>query len=570
MKFTIPMAALLACASAAAQVSSFDPATNLVTIPSVSVGAATFTAVQLRLRSDSTFELVGAAQQTPAAPGVAAYDVATSKLTLPAVKVGDNTFIDVKLQNTGNFVFVLEAVSPLPATVAAGVDAFVRAAEAQFATQVPTSGAERFALTDACWRSNGRTRANAVADFDANLQAYRQRDAYLVGRRLRNVQVLAVRTTENPDRSTRQEVDIEYEVVHTDGTTAVEHQRLVSGSSAGTPGCAVPQVSSAWRALGNQQLVQTAVRAHNLRDERYNLVNGAALSPAVTYRREVQFQITDPMGNATYVIVTGPGPTTTIGGVSYPFSMKFISPRLLMSAPEMQGKPGNFLNWTETDGFRNCRLASGALPVVHIVDCVADGATANSWGIGFTGTPDAAADQQFRNQGWVAGGVYRFDVYNDDGWKTVNGHASRTPAATYYDTLERLPFSFVEMAGRYPVFQRGSLTPAQIAANAVLAAPQPLSLSWTRPEALPNGRPMHLNQVWEFHQGARIGNAGTAFNPAYRTLNRSYPGSTSTGTTAFPVTPRQPDQANKSYTEYMLYFVDPTNGNAIQSRLSFQ
>ncbi len=570
MKFPTIGALLLVCASAQAQVTTYDPATNLVNIPSVTVGAASYTKVSLRLRSDSLFELAGAVEQKPAAPGVATYDLATNVLTVPAVKVGDNTFLDAKLLNTGNYVFSLLSINPLPAEVTAGVDAFARAVEAQFATQVPTSGAQRFALTDACWRSNGRTRANAVADFDANLQAYRQRDAYLVGRKVRNIQVLGLRDSVNADGSLRREVEVEWVVMHMDGTSATERQRLISGSSAGTPGCTGSQVSADFRALGNQQLVQTAVRAHNLRDERYSIVNGAALSPAVTFRREVQFQVTDPMGNATYVIVTGPGPSTTIGGVTYPFSMKFLSPRLLMSAPELQGKPGNFLNWTEADGFRNCRLASGALPVVHIVDCVTDGATSNSWGIGFTGTPDAAADQQFANQGWVAGAVYRFDIYGDDGWKTVNGHAGKKPIATYYDTLERLPFTFVEMAGKYPVMQLGGLTPAQIATNAVAAAPQPLSMTWTRTGALPNGRLMHLNQAWEFHQGARIGNPGTAFNPAFRNLNRIYPGSTSTGTTAFPVTPRLADQANKSYTEYMLYFIDPTNGNAIQSRISFQ
>jgi hypothetical protein len=56
------------------------------------------------------------------------------------------------------------------------------------------------------------------------------------------------------------------------------------------------------------------------------------------------------------------------------------------------------------------------------------------------------ADQGFASQGWGAGGIYRFDVYNDDRWKTVNGHVNKTPIATYFDALQRLPYTFVEMA----------------------------------------------------------------------------------------------------------------------------
>jgi hypothetical protein len=322
--------------------------------------------------------------------------------------------------------------------------------------------------------------------------------------------------------------------------------------------------------MNNQQLVQTAVRANNLREQRYNIANGAALAPAVRYRREVGFQISDPMGNATYVIVRGPGPTNTIDGVVYPFSMKFISPRLLKSAPELQGKPGNFLNWPDDDSFRYCSLASGSLvPVVHIVDCVAQGATANDWGIGYTDVADAAADARFVAQGWVAGGLYRFDVYNDDGWKSVNGHANKTPLATYYATLDRLPYSFVEMAGKYPVIDLGGLSPVQVTTNANSATPAPLALSWTRPGALP-GPVLQLFQGSEFHQGPKVGNPGATFNPAYRTLTRHYPGTLSTSTMNFPVTPRLPDQSSKTYTEYSLFFSEPGTFNSVRSRINFQ
>lgn len=561
----------MTAATAGAQVTSFDATTNVVTIPSVSVGAATFTNVTLQHLGNYVFTLTGATEQKPAAPGAANYDAVTGVLTLPAVRVGDTTYLDVTLQDNGQFVLTLLGATELPISLASDIAAFVKASEDLFATVVPSSGAARFAQTDACWAHNGRTRANAIADWNANAAEYAARDAYLVGRKVQNVQVLAVRNRVNLDGSSRREVDVQWDIVNRDGSMArASKETLISGSSAGTPACTTPQIGSALRAFGNQQLVQTAVRATNAREERYSITNGAALSPSVRFRRELQFQIVDPMGNANYVIVKGPGPTNTIDGVVYPFSMKFLSPRLLRSAPELQGKAGNFLNWMDDDGFRNCRLASGAVPVVHIVDCVVDGAGSNVWGWGFTATPDAAADQGFAAQGWLAGGVYRFDVYNDDGWKTVNGHAGKTPIATYYATLDRLPYTFVEMADRYPLINLGGLSGAQLAANANSATPAPLSLSWTRPATLPQWPLHHLFQVWEFHQGAKIGNPGTTFNPAYRTLTRAYPGTTATSMTNFPVTPRLPDQSSKTYTEYLLYFSEPGTFDTIQSRIVLQ
>lgn len=563
-------ATLFACASAQAQVSVYDASTSVVTIPSVSVGAASYTNVTLRNRGEFVFELLGATEQKPAAPGAATYDTGTGVLTLPAVKVGNATFLDVTLKDIGNYVFTLQTATELSASVTAELEAYTREVERQYATAVPPTGVARMALTDSCWRGNGRTRANAIADYDTNFAAYAQRDAYFIGRTVRNLQVLALRSSTNSDRSARREIDVQYDIFLRDGTVLHDTQTLISGSSSGTPGCSVAQNSATLRALGNQQLVQTSVRANNMRDERYSLTSGNALSPAVQYRREVQFQITDPMGNASYVIVTGPGPTTTINGTVHPFSLKFLSPRLLMSAPELQGKPGNFLNWLETDSFRNCRLASGALPVVAVVDCVGQGATANSWGIGFTPNANAASDQAFAAQGWVAGGVYRFEVYADDGWKTVNGHVGKTPIGIYYATLDRLPYSFVEMTDKYPRINLGGMSTAQLAANATSATPAPLSISWTPPGLLSSGRSMHFFQGWEFHQGAKAGNAGTAFNPAYRTINFTYPGTTATSTSNWPVTPLQPGQSNKSYTEYNLYYAEPGTFNTIQSRISLQ
>jgi len=556
--------------AASAQVATYDPSSGLLSIPAVRVGSAAYTQVTLRDKGGYVFELQSATDQKPAAPQLASYDAASRLLVLPAVRVGGTTYLDVQLVDQGSYVFTLQSATAQPDSVTAELAKFAADLEAQFANGAPASGAARLSLVDACWRSNGTTRSYSIADFDANLASIQQRDAYTVGRKIRNMQLLSLRQQSFADGTQRRELQVSYDLVYRDGSVhRGERQTLITGTSAGTPGCTTPENSSRLRALGNQQLLAVAVRANNTRDQRYAVANGNTLTPAVNYRREVQFQITDPMGNATYVIVTGPGPTLTLGSQVLPFSMKFLSPRLLQSAPELQGRNGNFLNWQSSDGFRNCRRPTGDVPVASIVDCAINGATSNSWGW-TTSTPNAAADFGFLSQGWEAGATYRFDVYNDDGWKTVNGQAGKAPIGTYYAALDRLPFSFVEMEGKYPLINLGANTPALLAANARSATPANLALSWNLPTALPDGRVYPLYQVWGFHQGSKIGNPTGSFNPAYRVLTRAYPGSTATSTSAFPVTPRLPDQSSKSYDEYNLFFAEPGSFNSIQSRVSLQ
>jgi hypothetical protein len=278
------------------------------------------------------------------------------------------------------------------------------------------------------------------------------------------------------------------------------------------------------------------------------------------------------MGNATHVVVSGPGPGATVGGASVPFSLKLISPRLLRSAPELLGRPGNYLNWLDDDLWRYCRAAGSGTPVAAIADCTGLGATSFETGV-TTGTPNATADQSFSNLGWVEGGVYRFDVYNDDGWKTVNGQAGKTPIATYYNTLDRLPYPFVEMAAsgsnRFAHLSFGGMSPAQVQANAVSATPAPMNVSWTLPAPLSDGRRFGLAQVNEFHQGPQIGNPAGAPNPAYRWTISSYPASTATTIPAWAVTAKPADQLSKSYFEFTLLYSDRTERQLL-STVSFQ
>lgn len=568
LHMTMLALATLCAPGVKAQVTTFDAATGRVSIPSVQVGPNTYTKVVLQARGDR-FELAGASRPAPVAfPAVGVYDVSRGILSLPAVRVGADTYFDVTLQDNGNLAFSLTGARAMPPGLMAEIEAVARGIEALTATALPATGAQRLSLTDACWRSNGRSRAEFIAEYDAELAEVLVREAYLIGRRIESIQPLALRETVLADGSPRREVDVQWDVVYRDGTRLVgEKNTLISGSSAGTPGCTTPQTGPTLRALGNQRPARVELRANNLRETRYALSNGAALSPAVRERREVEFYISDPGARFTYAIVQGPGPSNTIGGTSYPFSMKLISPRLLRDAPELRGKPGNFVNWADDDSFRNCFFSNNTPPIAQFVDCAASGATGNSWGWGYTNTPDAAADASFEAQGWVAGGMYRFDLYNDDGWKTVNGHAGRTPVATLYAELSRLPYRFTEMAGRYPVPTLTGVTPAQVATNIVSANPVPVGLQWNTPTWV--GAPMQFSQAWEFQQGPRTGNAESVFNPAVRSLVRVYPGSTATSASV-PVSRLLPDQARKTYTEFLLFYVEPGTVHSVRSRLTFQ
>ena len=570
-------AALLAIGSnASAQVTVYDGATNQVTIPSVSVGASTFTNVTLLNTGNFVFTLQGATEQKPAGPGVATYDGATNVLTLPAVKLGSDTYLDVKLLNTGNFVFTLQGATLLPQATVDEVKAFVASFDALWATAVPANGTVAVSLNDSCYVSNGRTKAYLAADFDADPADTRASEAYRVGSTRTNVQVLALRNLSNADGSSRREIDYQYDIVYKDGSTARDaKETLVSGSSAGTPGCSTPQTGNALRFLGNQKKVGFSLLARASREERYTIAAGAPLSPSVRYRRDIRVSVTDPLGNATYVVVSGPGPAATVNGVSVPWSWKMVSPRVMRSAPEMAGKTGNYINFLDDDSFRYCGISGTGTPVASASDCLTFGAPGDNWGFGYTQTPDANADKGFTDQGWVVGGVYKVDVYNDDGWKTVNGHASKTPIATYYETLKTLPRTFVEMAGagtttdNFARLNLGALGATGVRNNGMSATPVPISLSWNPQPGLSTTQPFRLLQGWEYLEGQKTGLVSPATWPRLRVLGRTYPGPTATSFANWPVSAPPKDMASRSYFEYMLYHTDRNQG-VIQSRITFQ
>ncbi|MFO1327374.1 MAG: hypothetical protein U1F56_08445 [Rubrivivax sp.] len=573
----VALAAAMALPGARAQVAAFDAAAGLLKIPSVNVGSATYVDVRLAHLGDYVFALQAATEQRPVSgSGTTTYDAASGLVTIPAVKVGSETYVDVTLGLTPEGRFALRGATAVPAATLDELKAAMAALDALWADDVPATGAQLTSLTDACYRGGGRTKAYLIAEFDADREQLRRRDAYRVGAQRVDLQLLALRSLRNADGSTRREADVQFDVVYRDGSRAVAAtETLVSGSTAGTPGCDASQSGPGWRFFGNQRLVGFVMQSRALRDERYALANGAAASPLVRYRRDVRVQVSDPMARATYVVVSGPGPGATVNGVPVPWSWKMLSPAVLRAAPEMAGRPGHFVNWDNDDSFRYCGVAGTGTPVAAQADCQAYGATNDNWGIGYTGTPNAAADEQFAAQGWVAGGVYRLDVYDDDGWKRVNGHAGRTPIASYYETLSALPRSFVEMAGSGPTQDRfarldlGTAGPAGVLENTRRSVPAPIAVSWNALPGPADGTAFRLFQAWEYFEGTKIGVPAGASWPRLREQGLQFPGAAATAIGAWPVMGLPPELSARTYLEYTLWFSD-RNAGVIQSRISFQ
>jgi hypothetical protein len=432
------------------------------------------------------------------------------------------------------------------------------------ATAVPSTGAQFTSWQDACYLHNGKTKAFFVTEFDANVAESRAENAYIIGSTRMNAQVLAERNLTNPDASTRKEIDIQYDIHYADGSVEKAIKTtLISGSSAGTAGCATSQTGSTLRFFGNRKLVRVDVQARNIRYERYQLATGELLEPPKTYRRDIRFSVRDPMGNATYAVITGPGPSTIVSGVYRPFSLKVVSPRIQRTDTLFAGKPGNYRNWGDNDTFRMCRVAAG-LPLSNIADCVTYGASGDSWGW-TTATPDVAADTGFASLGFVAGGTYRFDIYKDDGWKSVNGQATATPVAIYTAVLENLPYGFVEMAGTgpdtdlFPKVLTSSLTSVSYSGLLKSGAAGSVNLTWSLPGAMSDARVFRLTEVGEYFEGSATSVTWPAY-PRYKYYTAVYPDSTTTMLNNLGITATPPEISTKNFADWELYYSDRKNG----------
>jgi len=393
------------------------------------------------------------------------------------------------------------APSAPTASTAELVQNYVKANEALLAQQMPASGAERFALVDACYLGNGSSKDMLVSNWSAS-QA--QNTSHLVGRKMVNVQVLAERKATNADGSTRHEVDIGYDEQYTDGTATTDlAETLVAGSTNGT--CANPQTGGALRALGNRRVAALGLLSRNRLDVFHKLADGERAAADYRLRREVLFSISDPAKVATYVVVSWTsGPAGEVAR-----SLKFLSPRIARDAAEMQGVRGN-ANWTDSDRFRHCPSnVNDDETNAATADCTVRGVTGDTWGSNvsaaqFAGGDLAAGDARFANWGLhKAGAEVTFAIYADDGWKTVNGQHGKTPIATYKLKLKNPSYPFAQLPmDSYPMFTAIDPTGAVIVAgfktDGGTAKP---ALQAGKPPA--GALPMVLTSLYSYRQGTK-------------------------------------------------------------------
>jgi hypothetical protein len=413
----------------------------------------------------------------------------------------------------------------------AKVTAFMAAQDALYASGLPATGAQAYANHDTCYFHNGVTRASEVARFDADADV-RANLARRVGARRTDIEVMAERNTTNADGSARREIDVRYNLGFADGMVQRSiTETLVQGSSAGTStaagACAMPQTSQDLRLLGNQRIVGFSLASLSTVYNRFKLADGTPQSPAVRFRNEVRFIVTDPSAKATYATVSGPG---------IPGAYKLMSPRILATAPEFAGKPGNSLDPVPEDAFRICWTAGSAgLADAAVADCTQNGAEINA--VRVQNTDAAALDRAFAALGFAAGGTYTLQVYADDGWKTVNGQAGKTPIATYQARLGALPESAAALAAgttaNYPNATM-SLTPVDIATALRNKTAAAIQVTVVKPAKA--STPLRLESGYIFEQG-RV-SASAAF-PNVRLDRTTYPAANATSFSASILVPPQ-------------------------------
>lgn len=449
------------------------------------------------------------------------------------------------------------APTPAPAPAAPTLDK-VKALFAKeaglWASSVP-SGEQAFSIVDSCYLTNGANKAMRIAALDPAANGYR------VGVKFENIEILAERDVTNADGSLRHEVDVRYDEAYTDGTrdTALRAW-LISGSSAGTAECTQPTTSDELRHLGNRRLVGFNMNPRNVFVRNHKLDGTGPSTPEETLRREVRVNISDPGGRATYAIVSGPG---------FPSGKwKMLSPRTIREAPEMQGKTGN-QNLGDNDNFRICNAPADARYTSENADCVGRGVGGDSAAYSVNSPLDAKkiedADNSFNAWGFSATATYTVAVYADDGWKTPNGQAGKTPIATYTTTVGALPYTFAQMVAHpdmAPSVDTSSMDLSQMAA-AARASGGTVDLTLKQPKAMAGEAPMTTSFAYFYEHGPKTGATGAW--PRVRALNTAYPAA---GKVSVRI-PGKPEAASEvTYGELWLNGTD-RNGRVVARSTTF-
>jgi len=326
--------------------------------------------------------------------------------------------------------------------------------------------------------------------------------------------------------------------------------------------CAAPQVGSNWRFMGDRRKVYVGLRPGNERAMHFRLDTGAPWDRFVDYSKFVQFRVQDPSKVVKYAVVTGPGLPTS--------GVKLLSPRIQRDDPVMAGKRGHYVNLKDDSYFHMCRVdATTGNVSADAANCVEMGASGINFGrYSYSHTNATKLDTDFANDGFVQGGVYNFALYNDDGWKTVNGQAAQTPIVTYQRTLTTLPYSAVALAGadvNHDLYPRpaSSLSPVDMAASVRNKTGFTTNLSWNPLGTLPDARRFGWGGVY-FYEGGPV---TAAVWPRTDQEWDVYPDAGATSVTATASAPSDtrmtPDWAEAGI------FLDDRNGARIWSSVTF-
>lgn len=420
-------------------------------------------------------------------------------------------------------------------------------------------------MLDGCYMNNGYSKSAEIAQLSQDEQALARANR-LVGSVRRNPQVLSEQHKINTDGSARRELTVSYEVVLANGFTYTHTEQLVHGSTAGTRwptgACATPQSAASLRLLGNQRVVGASVTAASYLLDRYKLADGTAqTSGARQYRSEIRFNVTDPANVATYATISGPG---IIG------TYKLVSPRLLRSAPEFAGKVGHFVDWPDTDTFKACRNPSDSnYADAAVADCTTHGASSNVWRASHA--DPFTVDTNFAAFGFVANGEYTLKIYNDDGWKTVNGQANKIPLTTYTTRLRRLPASAATLAtgGSTSSYPEATLSLGMTDLATLLRTKGQGTISATRTnEAMVDSKRLYWTNLYAFLQGRTAASTTSNFYPA----SRHNPGTTpTTGASSVTLSTGTPPTAMTvpSYGEIGLVW-DSFDGLSVRRLITFE
>lgn len=453
--------------------------------------------------------------------------------------------------------------APVPPTTQELVQKYYDDVQKITATSLPTKGSDRYGFFDACAFQNGRSKADQIANWDANQAQLQVTNAYTVGRTFSNIQILAERKTTNADGSARHEVDVTVDTKYTDGTAIIAGaETLIAGSSSGT--CAVAETGPEMRYLGNQQKVALDLISRNRVETYRQLADGsvpAGRPPRL--RREVAFVVSDPAKVATYAVASW-------GAAATPYSIKLLSPRIARDAPEMQDAAGSG-TYTDTSNFRQCKTSAANTELDAAKgDCTSAtlGIQNETWGWNITNFDDAnraAGDANFDKLGLGTGAEVTFAIYADDGWKTVNGQAGKTPIATYKLKIKNASYPFSQLnLDAYPQFLTvDPNTPIIADQFRTTGGTVKATVQAATPPA--GGLPMVPNSLYSFHQGPKTTSASGRYQ-VRETKSAAFPSGASSLTIPFDGKPASASAV--TYGEFSMSYSD-RNGREMLYSLQF-